>query len=261
MPSTSPWVRSPMPTRSSTNTAILISSDLLQHTAYDEFWRSRSLEPHLHDIQPAVLAVGGWFDAEDLQGPLRLYRNASTRQPHSPVALVMGPWVHGAWHGDESDHLGPVQFGQQTSKFFEDSIEAPFFEKWLRDGEDPQLPAAWDVRDRRQPLASIRRLAAGRPRIAEPSICARAARWLSIRRRSPKVSTSTSATRPRPVPFTSFTPSEWPRNIWWMTSALPPAGLTFWSTRPRRSTPTSRWLDPSACASTPPPPAGTQTGS
>jgi hypothetical protein len=118
-------------------------SDLLQHTAYDEYWRSRSLEPHLHDIQPAVLAVGGWFDAEDLQGPLRLYRNASTRNPRSPVALVMGPWVHGAWHGDESDHLGPVQFGQQTSKFFEDSIEAPFFEKWLKDGQDPHLPAAW----------------------------------------------------------------------------------------------------------------------
>ncbi|MGD0580784.1 MAG: CocE/NonD family hydrolase [Bryobacteraceae bacterium] len=118
-------------------------SDLLQHTAYDEYWRSRSLEPHLHDIQPAVLAVGGWYDAEDPQGPLRLYRDASTRQSRSPVALVMGPWVHGGWHGEQGDHLGPIQFGQQTSKFFEDSMETPFFERWLRDGEDPKLPAAW----------------------------------------------------------------------------------------------------------------------
>ena len=118
-------------------------SDMLLHTSYDEYWRARSLEPHLHDIQPAVLAVGGWFDAEDLQGPLRLYRNASTRNPRSPVALVKGPWIHRGWHDEGIDHLGPVQFGQLTAEFFENSIEAPFFEHWLRDGDDPKLPAAW----------------------------------------------------------------------------------------------------------------------
>ncbi|MGO9241081.1 MAG: CocE/NonD family hydrolase [Bryobacteraceae bacterium] len=118
-------------------------SDLLEHTSYDEFWRSRSLEPHLHDIQPAVLDVGGWFDAEDLQGPLRLYRAASTRSPRSPVVLVMGPWMHGGWHDEGVDHLGPVQFGQLPAEYFENSIETRFFEKWLRDGEDPKLPAAW----------------------------------------------------------------------------------------------------------------------
>jgi putative CocE/NonD family hydrolase len=118
-------------------------TDLLKHTAYDDFWQARSLVPHIHDIQPAVLAVGGWFDAEDLQGPLRLFRSASTRNPKSPVSIVMGPWVHGGWHGGESNRLGPVDFGQNTAKFFQDSIETPFFEKWLREGQDPKLPVAW----------------------------------------------------------------------------------------------------------------------
>lgn len=118
-------------------------TDLLKHTAYDEFWLSRSLVPHIHDVLPAVLVVGGWYDAEDLQGPLKLYRNAATRNPQGPVSIVMGPWVHGGWHGREGNHLGPVDFGQNTAAFFQESIEARFFDSWLRDVKDPQLPAAW----------------------------------------------------------------------------------------------------------------------
>ena len=116
---------------------------LLKHTSYDDFWQTRSLVSHIHDVRPAVLAVGGWYDAEDLQGPLKLFLNASTRNPSSPVSIVMGPWVHGGWHGRESNHLGPVEFGADTAAFFQDSIETPFFEKWLRDGQDPKLPVAW----------------------------------------------------------------------------------------------------------------------
>jgi len=118
-------------------------TDLLKHTAYDDFWQTRSLVPHFHDIQPAVLVVGGWYDAEDLQGPLKLFRNASTRSPKSPVSIVMGPWVHGGWHGRESNHLGEVEFGQNSAAFFQESIETPFFEKWLKEGNDPKLPVAW----------------------------------------------------------------------------------------------------------------------
>jgi hypothetical protein len=29
---------------------------------------------HLQDIKPAVMTVGGWFDAEDLYGPLNTYQ-------------------------------------------------------------------------------------------------------------------------------------------------------------------------------------------
>jgi putative CocE/NonD family hydrolase len=55
----------------------------------------------------------------------------------------MGPWVHGGWHGRDSNHLGAVDFGQNTAAFFQESIETPFFERWLREGQDPKLPVAW----------------------------------------------------------------------------------------------------------------------
>ena len=44
--------------------------DNLAHPTYDAFWKARAIAPHLRDIAPAVLTVGGWYDAEDLAGPL-----------------------------------------------------------------------------------------------------------------------------------------------------------------------------------------------
>jgi hypothetical protein len=118
-------------------------TEMLAHTSYDEYWKARSLTPHLHDIQPAVMVVGGWYDTEDPQGVLRYYASASTRNPRAPVSIVMGPWSHGGWHGGDGERLGPIGFGQKTAEFFREQIEAPFFERWLRDGADPGLPAAW----------------------------------------------------------------------------------------------------------------------
>ena len=43
-------------------------SDLMNHPNYDNFWSARVLAPHLRKVTPAVLWVGGWFDAEDSGG-------------------------------------------------------------------------------------------------------------------------------------------------------------------------------------------------
>ncbi|MGJ5820300.1 CocE/NonD family hydrolase [Paludibaculum fermentans] len=115
----------------------------LKHTSYDEFWKPRSLEPHIHDTTPAILAVGGWFDAEDLQGPLRLFRAATGHQPKSPVTLVMGPWVHGGWARGDGSSLGPVRFDVKTGEFFREKIQFPFFEHFLKDKGEWKPPAAW----------------------------------------------------------------------------------------------------------------------
>ncbi|HEX7484668.1 MAG TPA: CocE/NonD family hydrolase, partial [Vicinamibacterales bacterium] len=45
-------------------------NDLMAHETYDAFWQARNLRPHLRNIKPAVMTVGGWFDAEDLFGAL-----------------------------------------------------------------------------------------------------------------------------------------------------------------------------------------------
>jgi uncharacterized protein len=118
-------------------------TDLMKHTSYDEFWQARNLEPHFRSIRPAVLVVGGWFDAEDLQGPLRLYRATLANQPKGPVTLVEGPWPHGGWAGGDGAALGPVQFDSKTSEYFRENIQFPFFEYFLKDKGTWKAPAAW----------------------------------------------------------------------------------------------------------------------
>lgn len=115
---------------------------LTRHTTYDEFWKARNLEPHVRNISPAVLITGGWYDAEDLQGPLRLYRAAKANSPKAPVTLVMGPWGHGGWSRGDGDRMGQVKFGVKTGPEYRENIEFPFFESHLKGDGKWNAPAA-----------------------------------------------------------------------------------------------------------------------
>lgn len=119
-------------------------ADLARHTTYDSFWKSRDILPHLKNIKPAVLIVGGWFDAEDLSGTLKTFRAIQTQSPQTSQNLVMGPWVHGGWSSRKnSDRLSDISFGPDTAHFFQDEIELPFFRHFLKQGPDPDLPKAY----------------------------------------------------------------------------------------------------------------------
>jgi putative CocE/NonD family hydrolase len=120
-------------------------NDMMKHPNYDEFWQARNLRPHLKNIKPAVMTVGGWFDAEDLFGALEVYKSIEKQSPGAVNTLVMGPWFHGGWAGrSDGESLGNVHFGDKTSDFFRDNIEFPFFESHLKDGKrDPHLPEAF----------------------------------------------------------------------------------------------------------------------
>lgn len=113
----------------------------LKHPSYDAFWQQRAITPHLKNIRAAVLTVGGWFDAEDLAGPLAVYRAIGRQSPATPNHLVMGPWSHGGWLGAPGRSLGRVQFQQPTSEQFQRDVLLPFFERHLRDTPDAKLPA------------------------------------------------------------------------------------------------------------------------
>jgi len=117
--------------------------EVMAHESYDAFWQARNTRPHLKGIRPAVLTVGGWFDAEDLFGALATYRSIESQSPGIANRLVMGPWPHGGWSRGTGDALGKVTFGQPTSKFFEEQIELPFFRFLLKGGDDPKLPEAY----------------------------------------------------------------------------------------------------------------------
>ncbi|MEJ2082966.1 MAG: CocE/NonD family hydrolase, partial [Acidobacteriota bacterium] len=106
--------------------------ELADHPNYDQYWKERNLLPHLDQVAPAVMTVGGWFDAEDLYGPLKIYRSIEKKNPGIFNVLVMGPWFHGAWARDDGERLGNVWFGSKTSEFFREQIELPFFNHFLK---------------------------------------------------------------------------------------------------------------------------------
>lgn len=115
------------------------------HPNYDEYWRSRRTLPHLREVRPAVLAVGGWYDVYNMYGSLNVYDAIKKQSPDTAAWLVFGPWWHGQWDrrlNDKGESVGALNFGQPTSEFFQQKIELPFFEHYLRDGPDPALPAA-----------------------------------------------------------------------------------------------------------------------
>ncbi len=105
--------------------------DFVDHPDYDDFWQARALPPQMRQIRCAVLTVGGWYDAEDCWGALNLYKHTERQNPGIVNALVMGPWTHGMWAGRDGSKLGDARFGSDTSKTFQEEIEAPFFRRHL----------------------------------------------------------------------------------------------------------------------------------
>jgi hypothetical protein len=115
--------------------------DQYKHDTYDDYWQMRDLSRHMKNVKCAVLVVGGWFDAEDLEGPYRTYYAIHKFNPDTPITLVEGPWVHGGWARSDGDHLGDVEFNAKTSEYFRADIQFPFFEHYLKGG-GKTLPAA-----------------------------------------------------------------------------------------------------------------------
>lgn len=116
---------------------------LMAHESYDDFWRARNLRPHLKGIRPAVMTVGGWFDAENLFGALQVYRSVEANSPGASNRIVMGPWFHGGWSRSDGASLGDVRFDAKTGDFYREQIEAPFFRAHLKQQGDVPATEAW----------------------------------------------------------------------------------------------------------------------
>ncbi len=118
---------------------------IVEHPNYDYFWQQMSLIPHLKDIKPAVLTVGGWFDAEDLYGPLAIYESIEKKTINNNNKIVMGPWKHGGFSRGDGSVLGNVFFGNTPapSDFYRDSIEFPFICYYLKGEGSLKLPEAY----------------------------------------------------------------------------------------------------------------------
>jgi putative CocE/NonD family hydrolase len=123
--------------------SITFWTQMMEHETYDAFWQARNLRPHLRNIKPAVMTVGGWYDAEDLFGALETYKNTERQSPGASNTLVMGPWVHGGWARGDGDRLGDVSFGMKTGPYYRSEIEFPFFQFHLKGKGESNLPEAY----------------------------------------------------------------------------------------------------------------------
>jgi putative CocE/NonD family hydrolase len=122
--------------------AIPFWEELMTHGTYDSFWQERNLLPHIRAVTPAVMIVGGLFDAEDLYGPLSIYSMLKKESPGTRSSLIIGPWQHGGWARTPGSSLGDIEFGGATSVFYRDSVEFPFFNRYLKHEDGAELPAA-----------------------------------------------------------------------------------------------------------------------
>ncbi len=116
--------------------------ELMKHTTYDDFWKARNPTQYLKNIRPAVLTVGGWFDAEDLYGALHTYKAIESQNPATlSNRLVMGPWFHGEWQTKTGEKLGNIHFGSATADFYR-KLELQFFDYYLKGKGTMDLPEA-----------------------------------------------------------------------------------------------------------------------
>ena len=127
-------------------------SDQMDHPNYDSYWDVRDISRHLHSIHAAVLTVGGWFDAEDLNGPHKTFRAIAAREPwrprtrssSDPGCMAAGP------DSDGAQRWVMWNLGRRPAEYFRDKMQFPFFEHYLKDAPDPNLADRYDVRDRQR---------------------------------------------------------------------------------------------------------------
>jgi len=125
-----------------TGDSIAFWKDLYAHPNEDDWWKSRNARVSMYHVKPAMLVVGGSFDAEDCFGAWNLYKAIKKQSPQTTGYLVMGPWYHEEWSYSDGTHLGNIQFGSNTSIWYQNNIEIPFFNHYLKGKEDPRLSAA-----------------------------------------------------------------------------------------------------------------------
>jgi len=117
--------------------------DLYAHPNYDDWWKARNARNAMYNIKPAMLTVGGLFDAEDCYGAWNLYKAIEKQNPGIHNNLVMGPWSHGQWSSRDGTRMGNIQFESNTALWYQNNIEIPFFNFYLKGkGSDPNLPEA-----------------------------------------------------------------------------------------------------------------------
>ena len=108
---------------------------LLEHPAYDAFWRDQAVDKILaaQPLTVPVMLVHSLWDQEDIYGAIAVYKAIEPKDTaNDKVFLVIGPWHHGQEIGDGSS-LGAIKFGSDTGLYFRREILRPFLDHYLKD--------------------------------------------------------------------------------------------------------------------------------
>ncbi|WP_312135738.1 CocE/NonD family hydrolase [Sphingobacterium sp.] len=116
----------------------ILWNEMMNNPDYNAYWEERSYTKYLKQVKPEVLVVGGWFDQEDLYGPLKTYE-ALAKSGKNKLSFVMGPWYHGSWTRGEGRSLGDLDFASNTSNYYREDLELAFFKKHLKNEESKPL--------------------------------------------------------------------------------------------------------------------------
>jgi putative CocE/NonD family hydrolase len=117
---------------------------ILEHPAYDAFWREQAVDRLLatRPLKVPVMLVHSLWDQEDIHGAIAVYKSIEPKDTgNDKVFLVMGPWHHGQEIGDGSS-LGALKFSSDTGLHFRREILRPFLDRYLQD-ETPEVTAAF----------------------------------------------------------------------------------------------------------------------
>ncbi len=118
----------------------------LNQPTYTRFWQDMAVEKRLRKPEVPTLEVGGYWDQEDMWGTQAEYAalrpneamNASGQgtDPQHKVFMVLGPWNHGGWSRRTADALasdfGKLNYGADINTYYRKSLEAAFFEFYLK---------------------------------------------------------------------------------------------------------------------------------
>jgi putative CocE/NonD family hydrolase len=117
-------------------------NDFAAHPNYDEFWQKQAVPPYLDAPKVANLNVAGWWDQEDFYGPMKIYEKLEKKDTNHLNYVIAGPWNHGGWSRGDGRKLGEIDFDSNTSEYFRQKVQAPWFAHWLKDKGPFEQPEA-----------------------------------------------------------------------------------------------------------------------
>lgn len=117
--------------RAAAGRTLEVFQQVLDHPAYDDFWKNLSIHVKIDHVHVPVYAVGGWYDnyvQSDLEAFSALFKHTHLNR------LLVGPWPHSM-----SERFPGVNFGPDSSAPIR-TIQLAWFDYWLKTPSEKVQP-------------------------------------------------------------------------------------------------------------------------